>query len=43
MNKLVLASNNPGKLKEFQRMLAPFGIEVLTQAQLGISDRKSVV
>ncbi|MDD3883915.1 MAG: RdgB/HAM1 family non-canonical purine NTP pyrophosphatase [Gallionella sp.] len=38
MNKLVLASNNPGKLKEFQRMLAPFGIEVLTQAQLGISE-----
>ncbi len=38
MNKLVLASNNPGKLKEFQRMLAPFGIEVLTQSQLGISE-----
>lgn len=38
MNKLVLASNNPGKLKEFQRMLAPFGIEVLTQVQLGISE-----
>lgn len=38
MNKLALASNNPGKLKEFQRMLAPFGIEVLTQSQLGISE-----
>jgi XTP/dITP diphosphohydrolase len=38
MNKLVLASNNPGKLKEFQRMLAPFGIEVLTQSQLGIPE-----
>lgn len=38
MKKLVLASNNPGKLKEFQRMLAPFGIEVLTQSQLGISE-----
>ena len=38
MNKLVIASNNPGKLREFQRMLAPLGIEVLTQAQLGISE-----
>jgi len=38
MNKLVLASNNSGKLKEFQRMLAPFGIEVLTQSQLGIPE-----
>jgi XTP/dITP diphosphohydrolase len=38
MKKLVIASNNPGKLREFQRMLAPLGIEVLTQAQLGISE-----
>lgn len=38
MNKLVIASNNPGKLREFQRMLAPLGIEVLTQAQLGITE-----
>lgn len=38
MKKLVLASNNPGKLREFRMMLAPLGIEVLTQAQLGISE-----
>jgi XTP/dITP diphosphohydrolase len=38
MNKLVIASNNPGKLREFQRMLAPLGIEVLTQSQLGIPE-----
>src|SRR5512141_1858116 len=38
MNKLVIASNNPGKLREFERMLAPLSIEVLTQAQLGISE-----
>jgi len=38
MKKLVIASNNPGKLREFQRMLAPLGIEVLTQAQLNISE-----
>ncbi len=38
MNKLVIASNNPGKLREFEKMLAPLGIEALTQAQLGISE-----
>ncbi|HEX5362700.1 MAG TPA: RdgB/HAM1 family non-canonical purine NTP pyrophosphatase [Gallionella sp.] len=38
MQKLVIASNNQGKLREFQRMLAPLGIEVLTQAELGISE-----
>ncbi len=38
MNKLVIASNNAGKLREFQPMLAPLGIEVLTQSQLGISE-----
>ena len=38
MKKLILASNNPGKLREFQHMLEPLGIEVLTQAELGISE-----
>jgi XTP/dITP diphosphohydrolase len=38
MKKLVIASNNPGKLREFQAMLAPLGIEVLTQEQLGIAE-----
>jgi len=38
MKKLVIASNNPGKLREFQHMLEPLGIEVVTQAQLGISE-----
>ncbi len=38
MKKLVLASNNPGKLREFQHLLTPLGIEVLTQAELGISE-----
>jgi len=38
MKKLVLASNNPGKLREFQFLLQPIGIEVLTQAQLGIAE-----
>jgi XTP/dITP diphosphohydrolase len=38
MKKLVIASNNPGKLREFQFLLQPLGIEVLTQAQLGIGE-----
>ena len=38
MKQLVIASNNPGKLREFQRMLAPLGIEVLTQSELGIDE-----
>ena len=38
MNKLVIASNNAGKLREFQFLLQPLGIDVLTQAQLGIAE-----
>lgn len=38
MQKLVIASNNPGKLREFQFLLQPLGIEVLTQAQLDIEE-----
>ncbi len=38
ITRLVLASNNPGKLREFARLLAPLGIEVVPQAELGIPD-----
>jgi XTP/dITP diphosphohydrolase len=38
VQKLVIASGNPGKLRELQAMLAPLGVEVLTQSQLGISE-----
>src|SRR4030065_1632322 len=38
MKKLVIASTNPGKLAEFQSLLQPLGIEVLTQSQLGIDE-----
>ena len=38
MRRLVLASNNPGKLREFRQMLAPLGIEVTPQAELGIPE-----
>ena len=37
-SKIVLASNNPGKLAELQAMLAPLGVELVRQADLGIPE-----
>ena len=36
--KIVLASNNPGKLDELRSMLVPLGLELLSQAELSISE-----
>ncbi len=36
IEKLVLASGNAGKLREFDRLLGPLGIEVIAQSHLGI-------
>ena len=36
--KLVLASNNAGKLAELQAMFAPLGLELLRQSELGIGE-----
>lgn len=38
MRDLVLASNNAGKLNELQAMLAPLGLQLLAQGQLGIPE-----
>jgi XTP/dITP diphosphohydrolase len=38
MKQLVIASSNPGKLREFESMLAPLGFEVVPQGQLNIPD-----
>ena len=38
MNKIVIASNNPGKLREIARMLAPLDIEVLPQSAFGVPE-----
>lgn len=38
MNKLVLASNNPGKLREFAALLATVDFEVLPQAQFNVPE-----
>ncbi|MDT3737127.1 MAG: RdgB/HAM1 family non-canonical purine NTP pyrophosphatase [Denitratisoma sp.] len=37
-DKLVLASNNPGKLREFAALFAPFDIEVLPQSAFAIPE-----
>ena len=34
----MLASSNPGKLREFEVLLAPLGLEIVPQASLGVSD-----
>lgn len=37
-NRLVIASNNPGKLREISEILAPLGIEVLPQSAFGVPE-----
>ncbi len=38
MRDLVLASNNAGKLNELQAMMAPLGLQLVAQGQLGIPE-----
>jgi XTP/dITP diphosphohydrolase len=38
ITRLVLASSNPGKLREFSRLLTPLGIDVVAQGDLGIAE-----
>lgn len=38
IKKIILASNNPGKLKELQAMFAPLGIQLVAQKELGIGE-----
>lgn len=38
MERLALASNNAGKLKEFAQLLAPLGIQVLPQSAFNVSE-----
>ena len=36
MTRAVLASANPGKLREFAALLAPFAVQLIPQAELGV-------
>jgi XTP/dITP diphosphohydrolase len=38
MHKIVLASGNAGKVREFNALLSPCGFEVIPQKSLGVSD-----
>jgi XTP/dITP diphosphohydrolase len=38
MQRIVLASNNPGKIREIRRWLEPLGFEILPQSDLGIPE-----
>ena len=38
MKELVVASGNPGKIREFEQMLAPLGLEIVPQGRLGIAE-----
>jgi len=38
MKELVIASSNPGKLRELEALLAPLGIAIVPQAKLGIGE-----
>lgn len=38
MDKLVIASNNPGKLREIAAILSPLSIEVVPQGMLGVPE-----
>jgi len=38
ISRLVLASGNEGKLREFRRLLAPRGLDVIPQAELAIAE-----
>ena len=37
-DRLVLATHNAGKLKEFQELFAPFGLELVSAGQLGLPE-----
>jgi XTP/dITP diphosphohydrolase len=38
VKRLVLASNNPGKIREFRELLAPLDLEIVPQGELGIAE-----
>lgn len=38
LRQVVLASGNPGKLREFSALFAPLGIELIAQSRFGVSE-----
>jgi XTP/dITP diphosphohydrolase len=42
IEKLVIATHNPGKLREIQEMLAPLGIDCVGAAELGLPEPEEI-
>jgi XTP/dITP diphosphohydrolase len=38
VNRIVIASNNPGKLRELAALFVPLGVEVVPQGELGVAE-----
>jgi len=38
LEKIVIASHNPGKIKEMRDILAPYGVDVISAAELNLPD-----
>jgi len=38
LKRVVLASNNAGKMRELEALLAPLGLEIVSQASLGVAE-----
>jgi XTP/dITP diphosphohydrolase len=38
LKKIVIASNNPGKLRELRALLAPLGFDAVAQGELGVGE-----
>ena len=38
MKRVVLASNNAGKIRELEALLAPLGLDIVSQASLGVGE-----
>ncbi|MFJ5488860.1 non-canonical purine NTP pyrophosphatase, partial [Hansschlegelia beijingensis] len=37
-HRLVIATHNAGKLREFRELLAPFGLELVSAGELGLPE-----
>src|SRR6266498_1831897 len=38
--RLVIATHNPGKVREMRELLAPYGVEAVSAAELGLAEPK---
>ena len=41
LSRIVVASNNAGKLKEFQQLLCPLGLEFIPQTNITVEGEKA--